>query len=173
MKEVKQAAQDREAAARRTLTAAVPRRGNSQSTRGLVSALQRSIGNRAVGQLYQRYAAQNRTGLPDQVKAGVEQLSGMSLDDVRVHYNSSRPAQVQAHAYTQGSDIYVAPGREQHVAHEAWHVVQQSRGGVPPTLQAAGMDINDDPALEHEAEVMGASALSARAPNVDDQSGAA
>jgi hypothetical protein len=135
-----------------------------------VSALQRSIGNRAVSQLYQQYAAQNRTGLPDQVKVGVEQLSGMSLDDVRVHYNSSRPAEVQAHAYTQGSDIYVAPGREQHVAHEAWHVVQQSRGGVPPTLQAAGLDINDDPALEHEADVMGANALRASETAEDDES---
>lgn len=31
----------------------------------------------------------NRTGLPDTLKSGVEALSGFSLDDVRVHYNSS------------------------------------------------------------------------------------
>lgn len=41
----------------------------------------------------------NNTGLPDNLKAGVENLSGYSLDDVKVHYNSSQPATVQALAY--------------------------------------------------------------------------
>ena len=40
----------------------------------------------------------NNTGLPDNLKAGVESLSGMSLDNVKVHYNSSEPAQLNAHA---------------------------------------------------------------------------
>src|ERR1700752_4358250 len=44
-------------------------------------------------------AAVNRTGMPNRLKEGVEALSGISLDDVKVHYNSSRPAQLQAHAY--------------------------------------------------------------------------
>ena len=65
----------------------------------------------------------NTTGLPDNVKSGTEQLSGVSLDDVKVHYNSSQPAQLSAHAYAQGTDIHVAPGQEKHVPHEAWHVV--------------------------------------------------
>ncbi|MBL7726280.1 MAG: hypothetical protein JNM68_01270, partial [Dinghuibacter sp.] len=30
----------------------------------------------------------NNTGLPDQLKTGVEHLSGISMNDVRVHYNS-------------------------------------------------------------------------------------
>src|SRR3954471_15784016 len=30
----------------------------------------------------------NTTGLPDQLKSGVETLSRLSMDDVRVHYNS-------------------------------------------------------------------------------------
>jgi len=70
----------------------------------------------------------NTTGLPTQPKAGVESLSGHSLDDVTVHYNSAKPAQLQAHAYAQGTDIHVAPGQEQHLPHEAWHVVQQKQG---------------------------------------------
>ena len=37
----------------------------------------------------------NRTGLPDNLKAGVEALSGLSMDDVRVHRNSSQPAQLR------------------------------------------------------------------------------
>ena len=54
----------------------------------------------------------NNTGLPDNLKTGVEQLSGMSLDDVKVHYNSDKPAQLQAHAYAQGTDIHLASGQE-------------------------------------------------------------
>ena len=54
----------------------------------------------------------NTTGLPDQLKAGVESLSGHSLDDVKVHYNSAKPAQLQALAYAQGTDIHIGPGQE-------------------------------------------------------------
>ncbi|MEA3046197.1 MAG: hypothetical protein QOJ53_529 [Sphingomonadales bacterium] len=104
--------------------------------------------------------AANRTGLPNQLKQGVEALSGLSLDDVRVHYNSSRPAKLDALAYAQGKDIHLGPGQEQHLPHEAWHVVQQAQGRVKPTAQMKdGMAINDDLGLEHEADVMGAKAL--------------
>jgi hypothetical protein len=97
---------------------------------------------------------ENKTGLPDDLKAGVEALSGFSMDDVRVHYNSSKPAQLQALAYTQGTEIHVGPGQEKHLAHEAWHVVQQMQGRVKPTMQMKGIDINDDQRLEQEADVM-------------------
>ncbi len=97
----------------------------------------------------------NHTGLPDNLKAGVEELSGYSLDDVRVHYNSPQPAQIQALAYTQGTEIHVAPGQEQHLPHEAWHVVQQLQGRVTPTMQLKGVQINDDDALEREADQKG------------------
>ncbi|WP_235840013.1 eCIS core domain-containing protein [Derxia lacustris] len=111
----------------------------------------------------QRQAAEpNRTGLPDNLKSGVEALSGVSLDSVRVHYNSPQPAQLNAHAYAQGSDIHVAPGQERHLPHEAWHVVQQAQGRVKPTMQmrsAGGTPVNDDPALESEADAMGARAV--------------
>lgn len=100
----------------------------------------------------------NNTGMPDQLKSGVESLSGMDMSDVRVHYNSDKPAHVGALAYTQGRDIHVASGQEKHLAHEAWHVVQQAQGRVQPTLQLQGVKVNDNPGLEHEADVMGAKA---------------
>lgn len=102
----------------------------------------------------------NNTGLPDNLKAGVESLSGFSMDDVKVHYNSSQPATVQALAYTQGMDIHVAPGQERHLPHEAWHVAQQLAGRVEPTTEVGGMPVNDNIDLEHEADVMGARANS-------------
>ena len=102
---------------------------------------------------------ENNTGLPDNLKSGVENLSGLSMDDVNVHLNSEQPAQMQAHAFAQGTDIHVAPGQEQHLPHEAWHVVQQKQGRVKPTTQLKGkISINDDKGLEHEADVMGAKA---------------
>jgi hypothetical protein len=100
----------------------------------------------------------NRNGLPDNLKAGIEGLSGLVMDDVRVHYNSSRPAGLQALAYTQGTDIHVGPGQERHLPHEAWHVVQQKQGRVRATMQMAGAPINDDSVLEREADGMGAKA---------------
>ncbi|PCJ37331.1 MAG: hypothetical protein COA99_12840 [Moraxellaceae bacterium] len=72
----------------------------------------------------------NNTGLPDNLKSGIENISGYSMDDVRVHYNSTKPAQLQANAYTQGTNIHLGPGQEKHLAHEAWHVVQQKQGRV-------------------------------------------
>ena len=78
---------------------------------------------------------ENNTGLPDNLKTGMENLSGISLADVKVHRNSDKPAQFQAHAYAQGTDIHLASGQEKHLPHEAWHVVQQKQGRVKPTMQ--------------------------------------
>lgn len=97
-------------------------------------------------------------GLPPQLRAGVEALSGHSMADVRVHRNSPQPAQVGALAYAQGRDIHLGPGQEKHLPHEAWHVVQQAQGRVRPTMQAKGVAINDDAGLEAEADRMGAAA---------------
>src|ERR1700744_4241511 len=73
--------------------------------------------------------------LPPTLKAGIESLSGMSMDHVQVHYNSPKPAQLNALAYAQGADIHVAPGQDRHLAHEAWHIVQQRQGRVGPTAR--------------------------------------
>lgn len=103
---------------------------------------------------------ENNTGLPDTLKSGIENLSGYAMDDVKVHYNSNKPSQLNAHAYAQGTDIHLGSGQEQHLAHEAWHVVQQKQGRVQPTKQLKSkVNINDDEGLETEADVMGAKAL--------------
>ena len=107
---------------------------------------------------------ENNTGLPNNLKTGVENLSGISLDDVKVHRNSDKPAQLQAHAYAQGTDIHLGAGQEKHLPHEAWHVVQQKQGRVKPTLQMkGGVLVNDEMGLEKEADVMGAKAVQLKA----------
>ena len=97
--------------------------------------------------------AVNKTGLPDQLKSGLESLSGLDLSTIKVHYNSDKPAQLNALAYAQGTDIHVAPGQEAHLPHKAWHVVQQMQGRVRPTSSAA--EPVEDESLEAEAEKMG------------------
>ncbi|HEX7243508.1 MAG TPA: DUF4157 domain-containing protein [Longimicrobiaceae bacterium] len=117
------------------------------------------FGRVAVGGAAPIQAKPNRTGLPGRLKAGIERLSGVPLDDVKVHYDSARPAGVEAAAYTQGTEIHVAPGQHEHLAHEAWHVVQQKQGRVKPTIRVGGKPVNDDAGLEREADRMGAKAL--------------
>lgn len=104
-------------------------------------------------------AAGGRQGgrrLPRGLIASVEALSGIPMDDVRVHFDSAKPAQLDALAYTQGQDIHLAPGQESALPHEAWHVVQQRRSLVRPTRRVNGSAINDERRLEHEADLMGA-----------------
>ena len=113
----------------------------------------------------------NNTGMPDNLKSGIESLSGFSMDDVRVHYNSSKPATVQALAYTQGTDIHVAPAQEKCLPHEAWHVAQQMAGRVSPTTNINGMPVNDNAALEHEADVMGEKAVQCKMIGVNFANG--
>ena len=79
-----------------------------------------------------------------------------------IAFYSSKPAQLNAHAYAQGQEIHLAPGQEKHLPHEGWHVVQQMQGRVKPTMELGGESINDDVALEQEADVMGAKAASVK-----------
>ena len=110
----------------------------------------------------------NKTGLPNNLKSGVEQLSGKSIDDVKVHYNSKEPKQLNALAYAKGTEIHVGPGNEKHLPHEAWHVVQQKQGRVQPTKQLKGkVPLNDDKSLENEADLMGEKALNLMGKNND------
>lgn len=96
----------------------------------------------------------NTTGLPDNLKSGIENLSGHSMDDVKVHYNSAVPAQLELHSYSDGTNI--DPDQKKHLPDEAWHVVQQKKGRIKPTLPAkVEVDINDDRQLENEADMIG------------------
>lgn len=100
-------------------------------------------------------AGSRRTGIPNPLKSYFEASSGYSFDDVRVHYRSEKPAQISALAYTRGNEVYMGPGQERYLPHELGHVVQQKQGRVSATSQVAGMPLNDSPALEHEADLLG------------------
>lgn len=97
-------------------------------------------------------------GLPLPLKLAVEQRSGLSMDDVQVHYHSSEPAKLQAHAFAKGSDIFVGPGQEGHLPEEIWHVVQQKQGRVKATSEIDEEALSTDESLEKEARELGAEA---------------
>ncbi|CAM3789181.1 hypothetical protein VA7868_00447 [Vibrio aerogenes CECT 7868] len=97
--------------------------------------------------------------LPSRLRRGMEKITGMNLQPVRVFYNSPKPAQVHAHAYAQGLDIYLAPGQVHHLPHELGHIIQQAKGMVQPTTQVNGVDVNDDPQLEGHATALGEAAV--------------
>ncbi|WP_438031071.1 eCIS core domain-containing protein [Sorangium sp. So ce233] len=108
----------------------------------------------------------NSTGIPSPVKAKMEAAFGADFSGVRVHPSSSRAVALGALAYTQGSEIHVAPGQwapetrqgQELLGHELAHVVQQREGRVQATAQYKGVALNDEAGLEAEADAMGARA---------------
>lgn len=97
----------------------------------------------------------NLTGIPTQMKLELERRSGLSFDDVRVHYNSDKPAQLQALAYTQGTQVYVGPGQERHLRHELGHVIQQKRGFGRCDAMENGLPVSNSPEVERQADLLG------------------
>ncbi len=114
-------------------------------------------------------SGRNTTGsgnaLDAALRGKMEGAFGADFSAVRVH-QSPRADDIGARAYTQGTDIHFAPGQYQPgtvqgqelIGHELTHVVQQAQGRVRATTQAKGANINDDAALEREADEMGARA---------------
>lgn len=99
------------------------------------------------------------SGLDAAMRRRFETAFGYDLGDVRVHHDSDWPEKIGAEAYTQGTDIYLAPGRERHLAHETGHVIQQMRGIVHANASVDGAPCNDSAVLEAQASRLGAMAM--------------
>lgn len=112
--------------------------------------------------------------LPEEVQAKMETSFNTDFSDVNIHNNSSNAKDLNALAYTQGTDIHFAPGQynpesqkgQELLGHELTHVVQQRQGNVTPTTQMKGAGINDDAGLEKEADEMGKKASEGEQTNV-------
>ena len=144
----------------------VDNRSNANEISELQNSINDTTDSNEINQLQEK--VDNTTGMPDDLKKGVENLSGEDMSDVKVNYNSNKPAQLQAHAYAVGNNIHIAPGQEKHLPHEAWHVVQQKQNRVKPTTKSnSGTMINEDPVLENEADVMGQKALQNKSLNTN------
>ena len=88
----------------------------------------------------------------DNVKAKVEKVSGLSLKDVNIVFNSDKPKKLNAHAFTQGTNVWIGPGKEKYLEHELKHVVQQKEGRVPFKKNDYGYPIVQRNDLELEAD---------------------
>jgi len=107
-------------------------------------------------------AFHHRSGqpLPAGVRQKMEALFGQSFADVRVHVGPHVSA-MGAVAFTQGTDIHMAPGRYEPstprgqaiLGHELTHVVQQRAGRVRNPF-GGGVAVVQDRALEAEADRM-------------------
>ncbi|MCG8418541.1 MAG: DUF4157 domain-containing protein [Proteobacteria bacterium] len=113
--------------------------------------------------------------MPEDVQAKMEGSFGVDFSGVRV-YEGPRSETLGARAYTQGTDVHFAPGQyrpgspsgQELLGHELAHVVQQRQGRVAVTTQAKGVAINDDTALEKEADELGARAARGEAVPLPD-----
>jgi len=102
--------------------------------------------------------------LPSPLREKMEAAFATDFSAVRVHEGGAAPA-MAAVAYTCGNDLHFAPGRydpasqagQELIGHELTHVVQQRAGRVA-TPRGQGAPINADPALEAEADALGAKA---------------
>ncbi|MDQ6422316.1 DUF4157 domain-containing protein [Paenibacillus sp. LHD-117] len=169
--------------------AATVQRREDQGANGRLAMLQSSLGNQAVLQMLKSSdageantiapaaasSASDRSKMPPAIQAKMESSFGADFSDVRIHAGSPKASAAGALAYAQGSDIHFAPGQynpdnksgQRLLGHELAHVVQQKQGRVSPTAQlASGMPLNDNPALEREADLLGARAASAPEPGL-------
>ncbi|MFN6945844.1 MAG: DUF4157 domain-containing protein [Cytophagaceae bacterium] len=113
------------------------------------------------------------TKMPEDVQAKMENSFGADFSNVNIHVGE-KASSVGALAYAQGNDIHFAPGQynpetqsgQELLGHELTHVVQQRQGRVQATTQAKGIAVNDDPALENEADVMGKKAAQNEKANI-------
>jgi hypothetical protein len=104
--------------------------------------------------------------MPANVQAKMEDTMGADFSGVNIHKDSDKATNVGALAYAQGNDVHFAPGQfkpestkgQELIGHELAHVVQQREGRVQSTMQKKGMNINNDPSLEREADQLGAKA---------------
>lgn len=136
-----------------------------------ILSLQKTLGNQAVQRVLSRTPLQKSENLssgsgrslPDSVQAKMEKAFHTDFSDVQIHPESSVASQIGAIAFAQGNDIHFAPGTyqpetqsgRQLLGHELTHVVQQRQGRVKANVPDASLPINDDPALEAEADRYG------------------
>ena len=111
-------------------------------------------------------SAGRQTKMPGHVQQKMETGLGADFGGVRIHQDSDKASRLGALAYTQGEDVYFAPGQykpesqkgQELIGHELQHVVQQREGRVKANEQRKGQGVNTENSLEREADIKGKAA---------------
>jgi len=97
-----------------------------------------------------------RSSLLSSVVDNATKITGMNFSDVSWFRNSSEPAKYNAHSYaTGGNEIHTSSGRDNDLFHEVGHLKAQKENRVSSTGTISGRAVNDNPALEAEADNIG------------------
>lgn len=92
-------------------------------------------------------------GIPEPLKGQLESENNVDLSDVEVIRDSNKPAEYGTEAFSANKKIHLAPGKEDHLEHEARHEVQKKQGKVKATGKLKdGTPVNTDPELEKDAD---------------------
>lgn len=138
-------------------------------------SLQRTSGNSSVNYLVNSLGGGEP--LPTELRGEMEQRFGEDFSKVRMHTDAravQSADELSAKAYTFGNNIVFNQGRftpasaegKRLLAHELAHVVQQSRGGATPTLDAYAAHEGAADAAAMQAVVGSGSATVSRATGV-------
>ena len=153
----------------------------------LVSNIQSTIQPKIVSSIQPRFLtsldseteSESKEQMPEEVQAKMENSFGQDFSNVNIHTDSDQAKNIGAQAYAQGNNIHFAPGQynpgsksgQELLGHELTHVVQQSQGKVQPgEVHGKGLNINNDPALEKEADEMGKLASEGKMTSVNQYS---
>jgi hypothetical protein len=109
----------------------------------------------------------NETNSPNNLRTGMEILFAQGVGDVKTHHNFSQPLQLSANAFVPNNQANIVAGREKHLPYENWQVVQQNQSRISTLQMKSSVNINDDPTLEKEADVMGTKALQLKGKGVN------
>jgi hypothetical protein len=115
---------------------------------------------------------------PD-VQAKMENSMQTDFSDVNIVENSSKATQMNAEAFAQGREVHFAPGKfdqssqkgQELIGHEFGHLKQNEKSPVQANTKMNGVPVNNDPALENEADQMGKKAAAGEVASNEATSG--
>ncbi|OJJ21286.1 hypothetical protein BKI52_12040 [marine bacterium AO1-C] len=133
------------------------RKGTIQAKQKPIQAKQQTIqAKQKPVQAKQRPIQRKESSNDARILSNVGNIMGVDISDTKINHNSSKPAKEGAEAIAQHKTIDLAPGKDQHLGHEATHIAQQALGQVKATgTTATGMPLNDNAGLEKQADIIG------------------
>ena len=94
--------------------------------------------------------------LPNKLLFAAKSLTGLSLENVDVIYDSPKTEQYQSDGFVKNNEIHLAKGNKGLIGHETWHMIQRIQNRVRTGEKTnPHFTINKNKNLENEAHIMG------------------